>query len=62
MASTLDSFKKALGIYKPQSLRLDRDPLKDSIGSLVKFSDDELPHLYTDMLLNEKQIMLVQLA
>lgn len=45
MASTLDSFKKALGIYKPQSLRLDRDPLKDSIGSLVKFSDDELPTL-----------------
>ena len=45
MASTLDSFKKAFGIYKPQSLRLDRDPLKDSIGSLIKFSDDELPTL-----------------
>ena len=45
MASTLDNFKRAFGIFKPQSLRLDRDPLKDSIGSLVKFSDDELPTL-----------------
>ena len=43
--SPLELFKRGFGIRKPQSLKLSTDPLKDSIGSLLKFSPNELSTL-----------------
>lgn len=55
MASTLlETIKNGLGIRKPQSLRLNRDINKDKLGSLVKFSDDELPILLQRHIVEQK--------
>ena len=55
MASTLlETIKKGFGIRQPQSLRLNRDINKDKIGSLVKFSDDELPILLQRHIVEQK--------
>ena len=43
--SPLELFKRGFGIRKPQSLKMSSDPLKDSIGSLLKFSPNELSTL-----------------
>lgn len=50
----LDLLKKGFGIYKPKPLRLDRGTFNDSVNSLIKFTDTELPILMHRHIVEQK--------
>ena len=50
----LDILKKGFGIYKPKPLRLDRGSFNNSVNSLIKFTDTELPILIHRHIVEQK--------